>query len=734
MSFNPDVSIRQSISIAPPLQSENAPVTEHSELQQETNKVAQPAIENGGKPQADEAKKPLGLPARVMGLLTKNVVTKTLFGRSNKTQAAKAPSEPVKQGPAVPARRGSQAVPLAQKQEAKERGLVVGLQLKQVATVLAECKANPKKAPCINKDGSITAQVPKSSNKTQVDVGLAKVLQVLDDARKLNIAPMTVNSEPVGYKELHQQLVALPAVANASTSVAARINSSQVSFVNSAAYPAALVPMSKDAIVTALKTNSDPALTLLMLNSHRNNPETKGILKDLGGAQGDGEIKNALSFAQQYIDGGASIPVGDDDKKQLSEQLQTIANLGKNSQSDDLKQLGAKLEASIHSSSSLQPQKKLDFSHELPKPGSASPKQLKESRELLTNAKLVLSERSALQAKITSLEKEGGNEDRIAGLKGKISDIDNKYPKLETEISDLQQKLLDHEPSMPKFSLQTATAEEFADQLCKAINSSYCKIQPSELDGRGWDADLTRNSHSPNIQKHIELSNNLTGFISQEAVTANSPEVMTKLMTAMDMCVKNGNAQAASLINQSLAQTSVDRLLPTLAKVDSKIIENKNNIAATTLSMTSSYKGTRELVAKSLMEGKSTNIDLSVQMGDLTFIDEGNPAFVGENNDVNVVRMKQIDDVKTMMTACQQSIQKGGVPEADDSFLNTVSMMNLKYKDATAEMYNKSLEILPRGLANLFKENPAAYKRVTEDPVALKLFTEDPVAFKKKFG
>jgi len=176
------------------------------------------------------------------------------------------------------------------------------------------------------------------------------------------------------------------------------------------------------------------------------------------------------------------------------------------------------------------------------------------------------------------------------------------------------------EPISPSSGI---SPECIAEQMTLIDFEIWCAIEPVELLNQCWTKDKIK-YRAPNVLRLIARFNELSGWVASNIVWQEKLKKRTKLFKRFikiaKHCFEIGNYHSSMAVVAGLNTASVARLKFTRSatKLQMKVLESLE----VQLNATGSYHNLRELI-----RNKQPPIIpyIGVYLGDLIFIDEGNP-------------------------------------------------------------------------------------------------------------
>ncbi|KAJ5075568.1 ras guanine nucleotide exchange factor i-related [Anaeramoeba ignava] len=249
------------------------------------------------------------------------------------------------------------------------------------------------------------------------------------------------------------------------------------------------------------------------------------------------------------------------------------------------------------------------------------------------------------------------------------------------------------EPKVPKnifnssLSLLDVDEEEIARQLTLVEFDIFSQIKPSELLNQAWSKPKLRH-RAKNVLAMIQRFNDLSGWVSTTIINCDKLKhrvrVLTRFLKILEFCRQLNNFNAVMALLAGFNSSAIYRLKFTWGEIPRRQIEVFDQLEKE-MSSDSSYKGYREAL-------KGVNPPcipyLGVHLTDLTFIEDGNPDFIG--NLINFSKRLQISKV---IRNIQQYQQKGYELQP----VHQIQQLLIKFKNlGETETYDKSLKIEPR--------------------------------------
>ncbi|KAJ5078864.1 ras guanine nucleotide exchange factor i-related [Anaeramoeba ignava] len=249
------------------------------------------------------------------------------------------------------------------------------------------------------------------------------------------------------------------------------------------------------------------------------------------------------------------------------------------------------------------------------------------------------------------------------------------------------------EPKVPKnifstsLSLLDVEEEEVARQLTLIEFDLFSQIKPSELLNQSWSKPKFKH-RAKNLLAMIERFNDVSGWVATTIINCEKikhrTRVFTRFFKILEYCRQLNNFNAVMALLAGFNSSAIYRLKFTWAEIPKRQIEVFEQLEKE-MSSDSSYKGYRDAL-------KGVNPPcipyLGVHLTDLTFIEDGNPDFIGDL--INFSKRIQISKV---IRNIQQYQQKGYELQP----VQQIQSLLTKFKNLSeSEIYPKSLTIEPR--------------------------------------
>lgn len=236
----------------------------------------------------------------------------------------------------------------------------------------------------------------------------------------------------------------------------------------------------------------------------------------------------------------------------------------------------------------------------------------------------------------------------------------------------------------PIASMHDMDETEIARQLTLIVFSAFSHIKMTELYKSNWT--------SPNVSFLIDFFNKISAWVATSIVLDPKLSSRAKLMEKHILVAKKlkemNSFHMLTAYISGINNSAVSRLKWTKSKISKplqRILEELSEIT----SMEGSFKKYRQHLATA---NPPCVPYLGVCLMDLTFIEDGNPDFVG-NSQINFAKRRLVyDSVLSPILKCQAvGYNFQAVEEIQNFFLSS----NLIIKDEKA-MYHHSLFIEPR--------------------------------------
>ncbi|EGG19007.1 Ras guanine nucleotide exchange factor [Cavenderia fasciculata] len=247
------------------------------------------------------------------------------------------------------------------------------------------------------------------------------------------------------------------------------------------------------------------------------------------------------------------------------------------------------------------------------------------------------------------------------------------------------------EPKVPKniwsqsLDILDVDDEEIARQLTLIDFEMFAAIKPSELLNQSWNKPKLRH-RSPNvlalISRFNEISSWTASMILNHDKVKDRARVMAKFVKIGEFLLKQlNNYNTAMAILSGLNQSAIHRLKFTREEMPKAVQQSYTDLQAQ-LSNAFSYKVYRELLAKA---NPPLLPYLGVCLTDLTFIEDGNPDFIG--NLINFSKRRLVYNVISTVLGSQLS-RYNLQPVYQISKL----LKNLKPRFDEEDLYRRSLK------------------------------------------
>lgn len=531
------------------------------------------------------------------------------------------------------------------------------VELRQIHSVLVECTGSKKK-PRLTKEGELVA---KEGSDQKSEEAVSQILRTIHEATLLGVAPKGPETSMGDIYKMFADLKPVQTLQNKNESFSKTLLAVQTT-VDQHQVVEQTKSMHKGSMIKALLQGTDADLSLLLMRSHRNNPETKNLLADLSkevkGIQ-DPALKNkvltnVLKFGQQYVESGTSIPVGGSDRTKARDDLLELANLGKTSGDKELRQLGASLEEAVKIfvplPAPIQPRVALeDLVKADTNPEEIVPaKILHAAYEELRRAEHVLGEKADLNANLNAenkaiaekerkLKGEPANKDelvqqisrhkeKMGQIKVALGGVDRRYPGLAKATDDLKAKLaeIEQRPIFRKFSLDNMSAEEFYKESSQLLDVSFARVSLSEFDELVWSKPVQRHQLAPNLLDHIAMQGALSNLAIQSILASDKPGKATeKVIDAAYSALKNNHFALAMALQAALNDSNVFNLKDAVWGHVSTTHKERMDEIGKKLSIENNFKQLLITHEEALRNGP-VNPFLGAYQSQLTFVLEAN--------------------------------------------------------------------------------------------------------------
>jgi len=232
-----------------------------------------------------------------------------------------------------------------------------------------------------------------------------------------------------------------------------------------------------------------------------------------------------------------------------------------------------------------------------------------------------------------------------------------------------------------------------AEQMTLIDLEIYGKIADIELTDLKWNENKEKfHIMSRNVLNFIRRSNYVAFFVATNILIQKKLKDRVKLLTQFVNVAKcladmhNYNSLMGILVG--LGQASIDRLRMTWSRINAKHIETYR-LLQQYFNPGSAFKFLREKLKAS---GGNALPYLGCVLGDLTFMDEGNPNFITEDNVrlINFPKLHLINRSITEIHQYQKSRYSYSLKEPIYTILHQLPVLQDR------ELYNLSLEREPR--------------------------------------
>ncbi|KAJ5076989.1 ras guanine nucleotide exchange factor i-related [Anaeramoeba ignava] len=240
----------------------------------------------------------------------------------------------------------------------------------------------------------------------------------------------------------------------------------------------------------------------------------------------------------------------------------------------------------------------------------------------------------------------------------------------------------------PTLSIFDVDEEEIARQMTLIDFQLYTKIEPTELLNQSWNKSKYKHK-APNVLAFIQRFNDVSLWVATSVVRQDSLKsrmgVIVKFIKIAYHCKTLHNFNTTMGIYAGLNSTPIYRLKTTWESIKERRIVDMYLEIEEEMSAKSSYKNYRD----SLKKVNPPCIPyLGIHLTDLTFIEEGNPDYIGKL--IHFAKKKLIYEA---IVEIQQYQQKGY--DLQPVYQIQQLLLNLKMI-SEQELYAKSLEIEPR--------------------------------------
>ncbi|KAL6078080.1 Ras guanine nucleotide exchange factor, variant 2 [Balamuthia mandrillaris] len=238
--------------------------------------------------------------------------------------------------------------------------------------------------------------------------------------------------------------------------------------------------------------------------------------------------------------------------------------------------------------------------------------------------------------------------------------------------------------------LNNFDVKTLAQHFCVVEFAIFRAIQPVELLNQAWNKEKYHH-RAPNVRSLIQLFNKVSRWISSSILREDKLKKRAKLMTKyLELAIQlfdYNNFNASLAIISGINNAAVHRLRFTRDEVASRLWDQIHDIQEVLGGKNySCYRERLHSVNPPLLPY------LGVYLTDLTFIEDGNPDFIGDL--INFKKRELIYDVISEVQQYQQTEYSFTVDAGVVAFLKNLPMEEMEEND----MYNLSLKREPRGI------------------------------------